>query len=60
MIARRHNPILRQFSDWPLATGMAKKAVTGAVTNKLAHLTYSVIQTDKPFDANFLSNRPAI
>jgi hypothetical protein len=55
MVARRHNPVLRQF-----ATGMARKAVIGAVTHKLAHLIYRVIRTDKPFDPNFLSNRLAI
>ncbi|MFB9795284.1 transposase, partial [Shinella granuli] len=60
MVARRHNPILRQFADRLLATGMAKKAVIGAVTHKLAHLIYGVIRTGKPFDANFLSNRLAI
>ena len=60
MVARRHNPILRQFADRLLATGMAKKAVIGAVTHRLAHLIYGVIRTRKPFDANFLSNRLAI
>jgi transposase len=53
MGARRHNPILRQFADRLLATGIAKKAVIGAVTHKLAHLIYGVIRTGKPFDANF-------
>jgi transposase len=60
MVARRHNPILRQFVDRVLATGMAKKAVIGAVTHKLTHLIYGVIRTGKLFDANFLSNRLAI
>jgi transposase len=60
MSARKHNPILRQFADRLLATGMAKKAVIGAVTHKLTHLIYGVIRTGKPFDANFLSNRLAI
>jgi transposase len=49
-----------QLADRLLATGMAKKAVIGAVTHKLAHLIYGVIRTGKPFDANFLSNRLAI
>jgi len=55
MVACRHNPILRQFAQRLLATGMAKKAVIGAVMHKLAHLLYGVIHTDRPFDANYLS-----
>jgi transposase len=60
MSARRHNPILRQFAERLLATGMEKRAVIGAVMHKLTHLIYGVIKTGKPFDANYLSNRLAI
>lgn len=60
MVARRHNPILRQFAERLLATGMAKRAVIGAVMHKLTHLIYGVIKTGKPFDANYLSGRLAI
>lgn len=55
LVARRHNPILAQFAERLLATGMAKKAVIGAVMHKLTHLIYGVIHTGKPFDANYLS-----
>lgn len=60
LVARRHNPILRQFAERLAATGMAKKAVIGAVTNKLAHLIYGVISNNKPFDLNFLQKGLAI
>ena len=60
MSARRHNPIVCQFADRLLATGMAKKAVIGAVTHKLTHLIYGVIHTGKPFDANYLTKGLAI
>ena len=60
MVAQRHNPILRQFAERLLATGMAKRSVIGAVTHKLTHLIYGVIRTGKPFDANYLANRLAI
>jgi transposase len=60
MVARRRNPILGQFADRLLATGMAKKAVICAVTHKLAHLIYGVIRNGKPFDANYLRNGVAI
>jgi transposase len=55
LVARRHNPILATFAERLLATGMAKKAVIGAVMHKLTHLIYGVIHTGKPFDANYLS-----
>lgn len=60
LVARRHNPILNQFAERMLATGMAKKAVICAVMHKLTHLIYGVIRTGKPFDANYLSNGLAI
>lgn len=60
MVARRHNPILHRFAERLLATGMAKRAVIGAVMHKLTHLIYGVIRTGKPFDANYLANRLAI
>lgn len=55
LVARRHNPILRQFAERLAMTGMAKKAVIGAVMHKLAHLIYGVIHNDKPFDPNYSS-----
>jgi len=60
LVARRHNPILRQFAERLAMTGMAKKAVIGAVMHKLAHLIYGVISNDKPFDPNYLSKGLAI
>jgi len=33
-------------------TGLAPKAVIGAVMRKLAHLIYGVIRSGKPFDLN--------
>lgn len=60
LVARRHNPLLNQFAERLLATGMAKKAVICAVMHKLTHLIYGVIRTGKPFDANYLSNGLAL
>lgn len=60
LVARRHNPILRQFAERLAMNGMAKKAVIGAVMHKLAHLIYGVIHNDKPFDPNFLTKGLAI
>lgn len=60
LVARRYNPLLRNFGDRRLATGMAKKAVIAAVMHKLALLMYGVIHTGKPFDANYLTKGLAI
>ena len=39
---------------------MAKKAVIGAITHKLAYLIYGVIHTDRPFDAHYWAKGLAI
>lgn len=53
LVARRHNPVLKAFADRLSASGLAPKAVIGAVMRKLAHLIYGVIKSGRPFDANF-------
>lgn len=60
LVASRHNPILRRFAERLSATGMAKKAVIGAVMHKMTHLIYGVVRTGKPFDPNYLTNGLAI
>jgi len=60
MVARRHNPILNQFAERLLSTGLPKKAVICAVMHKLTHLIYGVIRSGKPFDANYLSKKLVI
>lgn len=60
LVARRHNPILYRLAERWSATGMAKKAVIGAIMHKLAHLIYGVIHNDKPFDAHYLEKGLAI
>lgn len=60
LVARRHNPILYRLAERLSATGMAKKAVIGAIMHKLAHLIYGVIHNDKPFDAHYLEQGLAI
>ena len=58
LLARRHNPLLKAFGDRLHATGLAPKAVVGAVMRKLTHLIYGVVTSEKPFDANF--GQPAL
>jgi transposase len=60
LVARRFNPILNTFAERLLASGMAKKAVIGAVMRKLVHLIYGVVCSGKPFDPNYLQRGLAI
>lgn len=60
MVACRFNPILKQFAERLLTTGLPMKAVICAVMHKLTHLIYGVIRTGKPFDPNYLSKALAI
>lgn len=55
LVARRHNPLLKVFADRLASTGLAPKAVIGAVMRKLTHLVYGVITSGKPFDQNYQS-----
>ncbi|MEK7762392.1 MAG: transposase [Nitrospirota bacterium] len=57
LVARRHHPVLKVFGDRRRVTGLAPKAVVGAVMRKLAHLIYGVIKSGQPFDANFTRAR---
>lgn len=50
LVARRHNEALKAFGDRLSQTGLAPKAVIGAVMRKLAHFIYGVIKSGKPFD----------
>ena len=52
LVARRHNAALKAFGDRLSATGLAPKAVIGAIMRKLAHFIYGVIKSGKPFDMN--------
>ena len=53
MVARRHNPALKEFGDRLALSGLAPKAVIGAVMRKLTHYIYGVIKSGCPFDVNY-------
>ena len=52
--------MLKVFGDRLSTTGLAPKAIVGAVMRKLAHLIYGVIKSGQPFDVNFNHTRLAI
>lgn len=53
LVARHHNPILKEFGDRLAARGMAPKAVIGAVMRKLVHLIYAIVKSGHPFEPEF-------
>jgi transposase len=50
LVAARHNPAVRAFSERLRASGLAPKAVVGACMHKLAVLIYGVLRSGVPFD----------
>jgi transposase len=55
VVAMRHNPLLRCFSERLLARGKLKMQVLGAVMRKLLHLVYGILKSNQPFDPQYLS-----
>lgn len=51
--ARHHNPVLKAFGDRLAATGLAPKAVIGAVMRKLLVLAYGVVKSGRAFEAGY-------
>jgi transposase len=52
IVASRHNPVLRQFSERLSRRGKSKMVIIGAVMRKLLHIAFGVLKTRKPFDSN--------
>lgn len=60
IVAKRFNPVVREFCNQLLKRGKAKKAVIGAAMRKLLHLAYGVLKSGKAFDPNYeLNNKRA-
>lgn len=55
VVAMRHNPLLRCFSERLLARGKLKMQVLGAVMRKLLHLVYGILKSNQPFDPQYLT-----
>jgi transposase len=60
LVAKRHNPILKQFGQRLEANGLSKMAVAGAIMRKLVHLIYGVVKSGKPFDPKYMEKRLAV
>jgi transposase len=52
LVAKQHNPVLREFSERLSRRGKSKMVIIGAVMRKLLHIAFGVLKTRKPFDPN--------
>ena len=50
VVAMRHNPTIRPFSQNLLQRGKSKMAVVVASMRKLVHIAYGVLKNGKPFN----------
>jgi transposase len=55
IVARRDNPLIQVFCDRLLAKGKSKMAMIGAAMHKLLRQVFGVLNSQQPFDPNFLS-----
>ncbi|HXW00974.1 MAG TPA: transposase [Anaerolineae bacterium] len=56
--AMQWNPLVIPLVERLQKRGKLPKVILGAVMRKLIHLAYGVLKTGKPFDPNYLQNRP--
>jgi len=52
MNAIRFNPVLQAMAQRLAAAGKSKMSILGAAMRRLVHLSYGVLKSGKPFDAN--------
>jgi transposase len=57
MVAMRHNPMIREFSQHLLLRGKPKMAVVVASMRKLVHIIFGILKNAKPFDAAWDSKK---
>lgn len=55
LVARRYNPLIRNFCERLLARGKSKMAVIGAAMHKLLRQVFGVLKSGQPFNPNFLT-----
>ena len=53
VVARRYNPIIKEFAQRLKKAGKSNMLIIGAVMRKLLHIIYGVLKSGKPFDANY-------
>ena len=53
LVAKRHNPALKNFTQALASRGKSPKAIVCAVMRKLAHFIFAVLNNKRAFDVNF-------
>jgi len=57
VVAKNHNPIVREFCQRLTDRGKAPKAVVCAAMRKLLHIAYGVLKSGQPFDPEYLKKQ---
>lgn len=50
IVAKKHNPIVKQFAERLERNGKSPKQITCASMRKLLHIAFGVLKNDRPFD----------
>lgn len=56
VVAKKHNPILREFAQRLESRGKLPKQIVVAVMRKLLHLAYGILKSGQPFDPAYISS----
>lgn len=59
VVAKQHNPILKEFALRLKSRGKLPKQVVVAVMRKLLHLAYGILKSGQPFDPGHISRAAA-
>lgn len=59
IVAKHHNPILRDFAARLANNGLSKMEIIVAIMRKLLHLAFGVLKSGRPFDPLYLLHRQA-
>lgn len=56
LVARRYNPVIKEFADRLKKAGKPNMVIIGAVMRKLLHIIYGVLKSGRPFDPSWPAN----
>jgi transposase len=56
LVARRYNPVIKEFADRLKKAGKPNMVIIGAVMRKLLHIIYGVLKSGRPFDPSWSAN----
>ncbi len=56
IVARRYNPVIKEFADRLKNAGKPNMVIIGAVMRKLLHIVYGVLKSGVPFDPAWSAN----